>query len=30
LNGPDGSIYFLEGGGYFDGTLKRLYNKNRQ
>lgn len=30
LNGPDGSIYFLEGGGYFDGTLKRIYNKNRQ
>jgi glucose/arabinose dehydrogenase len=30
LNGPDGSLYFLEGGGYFDGTLKRIYNKNRQ
>ena len=30
LNGPDGSIYFLEGGGYFDGTLKRLYTANRQ
>ena len=30
LNGPDGSLYFLEGGGYFDGTLQRIYNKNRQ
>ncbi len=30
LNGPDGSLYFLEGGGYADGTLKRIYNKNRQ
>ena len=29
INGPDGSIYFLEGGGYFDGTLKRIYNANR-
>ncbi len=25
LNGPDGSLYFLEGGGYAPGTLKRLY-----
>ena len=30
LNGPDGSIYFLDGGGFGDGTLKRLYNANRQ
>jgi glucose/arabinose dehydrogenase len=30
INGPDGSLYFLEGGGYSDGTLKRIYNKNRQ
>lgn len=30
LNGPDGSLYFLEGGGYTDGTLKRIYNQNRQ
>lgn len=30
LNGPDGSIYFLEGGGFGEGTLKRLYNANRQ
>jgi glucose/arabinose dehydrogenase len=25
FNGPDGDLYFLEGGGYGNGTLKRLY-----
>ena len=29
INGPDGDIYFLEGGGFGPGTLKRLYNSRR-
>lgn len=30
LNGPNGDIYFLEGGGFAPGTLKRLYNSRRE
>lgn len=29
INGPKGDIYFLEGGGFGPGTLKRLYNSRR-
>ena len=27
ITAPDGSLYFLEGGGYVPGTIKRLYRK---
>ncbi len=30
LNGPNGDIYFLEGGGFAPGTLKRLYHSRRE
>ena len=29
LNGPNGEIYFLEGGGFAPGNLKRLYHSRR-